>query len=82
MQQDDTLAAFARIVELITSVNRAKVTGDKRLREDLGIDSLALIDVAVATEDEFEIRIPDEDLERFQTINDAIEYIRRAGPIA
>jgi acyl carrier protein len=34
-----------------------------------------LIDVAVAAEDEFEIRIPDEDLEHFQTVNDAVEYI-------
>jgi acyl carrier protein len=39
-------------------VNRTAVTGDHRLREDLGIDSLSLIDVAVAAEDTFGIRIP------------------------
>ena len=47
------------------------------MREDLGIDSLSLIEVAVAAEDTFKIRIPDEDLEHFQTIYDAVEYIRR-----
>jgi acyl carrier protein len=82
MQQDDALATFARIVEKVAGVNRAEVTGGKRLREDLGIDSLSLIDVAIAAEDEFEIRIPDEDLEGFQTINDALEYILSATAIA
>ena len=38
-------------------MNRAQVAADKRLREDLGIDSLSLIDVAVAAEDTFGIRI-------------------------
>ena len=81
MQQDDTLATFARIVEMVTSVSGTKVTRDKLLREDLGIDSLLLIDVAIAAEDEFDIGIPDEELERFQTISDAVEYIRRVAPI-
>ncbi len=39
------------MLEEVVKVNRAEVTGDKRLREDLGIDSLSLIDVAVAAED-------------------------------
>ena len=58
-------------------MNRTAVTGDHRLRGDLGIDSLSLIDVAVAAEDTFGIRIPDEDLERFQVVGDALDYIRR-----
>jgi len=78
MYQDSTLVAFARIVEEVTSVDRAEVTGDESLREDLDIDSLSLIDMAVAVEDMFGIGIPDEDLEGFRTINDAVEYIRRA----
>jgi acyl carrier protein len=81
-QQEDTLAAFVRILEVVMSVNRVEVTGDKRLREDLGIDSLSLIDVAIAAEDEFEIRIRDEDLEHFETVNDAVEYICGATGIA
>ena len=47
---------------------------DTRLREDLGIDSLSLIEVAVAAEDAFGVPIPDEDLERFQTVGDVIDY--------
>jgi acyl carrier protein len=75
---DDILAAFARTLEDITEVKRANVTPDKRLREELGIDSLSLIDVAVAAEDTFGIRIPDEELERFQTVGNVIDYIQGA----
>jgi acyl carrier protein len=76
--QDDIEAAFAAILEKIAKVNRDKIAGDKRLREDLGLDSLLLIDVAVAAEDAFGIRILDEDLERFQVVGDALDYIWRA----
>ena len=78
MQSDDIREALAKTLEDLTRVGQANVTRDKRLREELGIDSLSLIDVAVATEDPFGIRIPDEELERFQTVGDAIDYIQRA----
>ena len=78
MQWDDIWVAFARTLEDISEVRQTNVTRDKRLRKELGIDSLSLIDVAVATEDTFGIRIPDEELERFQTVGDAIDYIQRA----
>jgi acyl carrier protein len=78
MQQDDIQATFARIVEEIAKVDGAEVTREKRLREDLGVDSLSLIDVAVAAEDAFGVNIPDEDLERLQTVGDVVDYVRRA----
>lgn len=81
MQQDDIQTALAGILEEVAMVSRAEVTRDKRLREHLGIDSLSLIDVAVAAEDMFGIRIPDEAVERFQTVGDAINYIvKKSGP--
>jgi acyl carrier protein len=66
--QDDIEAAFARILEEVAKVNRADVTADKRIRWDLAIDSLTLIDVAVAAEDAFGVRIPDEDRQCFQVV--------------
>jgi acyl carrier protein len=75
--EDGIEAAFTRILEEVAKLNRADVTGDKRLREDLGLDSLSLIDVAVAAEDTFAIRIPDEDLEGFQAVGEVLDYIRR-----
>lgn len=77
MQQDDVQAVFTGILGAVAKVHPAAITRDTRLREDFGIDSLSLIDVAVAAEDAFGVRIADEDLERFQTVGDAVDHIRR-----
>jgi acyl carrier protein len=77
MQHDDIQATLAEIFEKVAKVERAAVVRDKRLQEDLGIDSLTLIDLAVATEDAFAVAIPDEDLERFQMVGDIVDHIRR-----
>lgn len=61
-------------------MHRAVVTRDLRLQADLGIDSLSMIDLACAAEDAFGIRLPDEDIERFRTVGDAVDYIERARP--
>jgi acyl carrier protein len=73
MQQDNIEAAFTGILENVAKLHLADVTGDKRLQKYLGIDSLSLIDAAVAAEDTFGIRIPDEDLERFQAVGEVLD---------
>jgi acyl carrier protein len=82
MQQDDIQAVLAEIFEKVAKVERGSVVRDKRLQEDLGIDSLSLIDLAVATEDAFAVGIPDEELERFQTVGDIVDHIRRCRAAA
>lgn len=44
------------------------------------VDSLAMIDLVVAAEDAFGVRIPDEDAERFQTVGDLVAFISQAMP--
>jgi len=78
MKQNDIQATVTRILEQVAKVDPAAVAQDKRLRDDLGVDSLTLIEVAVAAEDAFGVPLPDEDLERFQTVGDVIDYVRRA----
>jgi acyl carrier protein len=78
MHQDDIQTTFAAVLEKVTKVPRAEVARDKRLREDLHIDSLSLVEVAVAAEDAFGILIPDEDLERFQTVGEVVDHIQRS----
>ena len=78
MQQDDIQTTFAAVLEKVTKVPRAEVARDKRLREDLHIDSLSLVEVAVAAEDAFGILIRDEDLERFQTVGEVVDHIQRS----
>jgi len=77
VQRDDTEAVFAGILQKFIKVDGAKVTRDRRFREDLGIDSLAMFDVAVAVEDAFGVRLPDDDVESFATVGDAVDFIQR-----
>lgn len=51
------------------------ITTDTSLTEDLGADSLDLADVLMAIEDEFEVEIPDEDIENIKTVGDIVDYI-------
>jgi acyl carrier protein len=45
--------------------------------DDLGADSLAIVELTLAFEEQFEIEIKDEDVERIRTVGDAIEYIKQ-----
>jgi acyl carrier protein len=78
MQQNDIQATVTRVLREVAKVDPAVVARDKRLREDLGLDSLTLIEVAVAAEDAFGVPLPDEDLEHFQTVGDLIDYVQQS----
>ena len=78
VQRDDTETVLASILKKYAKVNPATITRDQCFQADLGIDSLAMIDVAVAAEDAFGVRIPDDDLERLATVGDAVDFIQRA----
>ena len=55
--------------------NEDSITLDTNLTEDLGADSLDLADILMGIEDEFEVEIPDEDIENIKTVGDIVEYI-------
>lgn len=78
MGQDAVPPALAAILTAFAQADPASVTRDQRLKADLGLDSLAMIDIACAAEDAFGIRVPDEELESFATVGDAVDYIERA----
>ena len=59
------------------NVEEGKITDDARYVEDLGADSLALVDIAMALEDEFHMQIPDEDIEKITTFGNTIDYIKQ-----
>lgn len=55
-------------------IDEDDVTLDTHL-EDLGFDSLDMIDIAMDIEDEFEIEVPDEALEKFETVRDIVNFV-------
>ena len=54
-----------------------KVAADAKIVEDLGADSLDLVEVIMAIEDEFDVQIKDEDLESLKSVGDLINYITK-----
>ncbi len=68
----------ARIKEIIVNelgVEPEKVTEDASFVEDLGADSLDIVELVMAFEEEFGVDIPDEEAEKLQTVGDAINYL-------
>jgi acyl carrier protein len=62
------------IVELL-GVDAAKVTPEARFREDLEADSLDLVELIMAFEEEFNAEIPDEDAQKITTVGGAVSYV-------
>ena len=56
-------------------VEAEKVTEDASFLDDLGADSLDIVELVMAFEEEFGVEIPDDAAEKISTVNDAIEYI-------
>ncbi len=67
-----------RVKEIISEqlgVDESQVTGEASFMDDLGADSLDTVELVMALEEEFDIEISDEDAEKIQTVQDAIDYI-------
>jgi acyl carrier protein len=58
-------------------VDEAEVTENARFIEDLGADSLDLVELVMRFEEEFGIEIPDEDAEKIQAVRDAYNYVEQ-----
>lgn len=66
----------AIIVDQLSISDEDMITPDTTL-EDLGADSLDMVEVIMAIEDEFDVQIKDEDLESLKSVNDLIDYISK-----
>jgi acyl carrier protein len=66
----------AGIIVQQLGVAREEVVADASFIDDLGADSLDIVELVMAMEEEFNIEIPDEDAEKIQTIGAAIAYLR------
>lgn len=70
---------FERVKSVIVdqlSVDDADVTMEASFVDDLGADSLDVVELIMGLETEFDIEIPDEDAEKISTVGDAVEYIK------
>lgn len=70
-----TLERVTKVVVDRLKVSNDEVTEQASFIDDLGADSLDVVDLVIGFEDEFEIQIPDEDAEKIQTVKQAVDYI-------
>ena len=75
MSNEDIQTGLAEIVEEVAGVEAADVTADKSFVDDLDIDSLSMVEIAVQAEDKFGVKIPDDELANLKTVGDAVNYI-------
>ena len=71
---------FDKIREILAEqldANAEEMTMETRIAEDLGADSLDVVEMLMSVEDEFGIEIPDEAIENLKTIGNVVEYIEK-----
>ena len=70
---------FEKIRDIIVEqlgVDESQVTLESSFVEDLGADSLDIVELIMALEDAFDVEIPDSDAEKIATVGDAVEYVK------
>ena len=77
MTDQEILAGLAEIVDEIAGVPADEVTPEKNFVDDLDIDSLSMVEIAVAAQDKFGVEIPDEQLKDLKTVQDVVNYVSK-----
>ena len=71
-------ADLATIVEEVAGVPADDVQMDKEFVADLDVDSLSMVEIVVAAEEKFGVRIPDDEVKNLKTVGDAVNFIDSA----
>jgi acyl carrier protein len=77
LSENDILEGLAEIVEEVAGVATEDVTPEKSFVDDLDIDSLSMVEIAVQAEDRFGVKIPDDELANLKTVGDAVSYVSK-----
>ncbi|WP_024614623.1 acyl carrier protein [Clostridium sp. Ade.TY] len=70
---------FEKIQEIVSeklSIDKDEITMESSFIDDLNADSLDIVELIMALEDELDMEIPDEDVEGFKTVGDVVEYVK------
>ena len=79
LSQADVLAGLKEIVEEVAGVSPSLIELDKNFTDDLDVDSLSMVEVVVAAEERFGVKIPDEAVTDLVTVGDAVNFIVNAA---
>jgi acyl carrier protein len=76
---DEIRAGLAEILNEVADVAAEDVSDEKTFTDDLDVDSLSMVEVAMAAEEKFGVKIPDDELPKLKTVGDAVNYIESNG---
>jgi acyl carrier protein len=82
MGESATNATYERLRDIIAEtlkVDKEKVVSEASFTDDLKADSLDLVELIMAFEDEYGVEIPDEDAQKIRTVGQALEYVQTAN---
>jgi acyl carrier protein len=79
LYEADVLAGLKEIVEEVAGVPAASIELGKNFTEDLDVDSLSMVEVVVAAEERFGVKIPDDQVSELATVGDAVNFIVKAS---
>jgi acyl carrier protein len=75
--EQEILVGIAEIIDEIAGVPADEVTPEKNFVDDLDIDSLSMVEIAVAAQDKFGVEIPDDQLKDLKTVQDVINFVHK-----
>ncbi|MBA2456369.1 MAG: acyl carrier protein [Nocardioidaceae bacterium] len=75
---EDIRVDLAEIVNEVAGIPVDDVQMDKSFTDDLDVDSLSMVEVVVAAEEKFDVKIPDDEVKNLKTVGDAVAFIERA----
>lgn len=75
--EQEILKGLGEIIEEIVGTEPSEVTPEKSFVDDLDIDSLSMVEIAVAAQDKFGVEIPDDQLKDLKTVQDVINFIQK-----
>jgi acyl carrier protein len=76
---EEIRSSLAESVNEVAGIPAEDVQMDKSFVDDLDVDSLSMVEVVVAAEEKFDVKIPDDQVKNLKTVGDAVAYIERAG---
>ena len=76
LQEQEILDGLGEIVNEIVGLPAEDVQPEKAFVDDLDIDSLSMVEIVVAAEERFGVKIPDEEVKKLKTVGDAVNYIQ------
>jgi acyl carrier protein len=79
LSQETVLEGLKEIVVEVAGISADEIGMEKKFTDDLDVDSLSMVEVVVAAEEKFGVKIPDEEVTNMATVGDAVNFIVNAS---